>query len=662
VKPLSPGGSSLKLRLRLGLDRHAELMEGVALLADEFDPLSPGDNHAALTTAIKQRVRNIIRSYNHHADILAEPIQNAVDEVEEAVRQGAIDRGVVYVSIDCAVGKVTVQDNGRGISTEDIRCLLGPDMTNKAELFRSGKSRGHKGVGLTFLAYGFNFFEIESRTETEHYTVRIENARQWIEDPENLNVPKAKLEVVARGAGKLDKPGTIVTVQVSDQTQPANLSRTFPSIEYAATVLETQTAIGVFPKEARVDEAFFDAELDYRPRSGPMKTMAIATVYRFPHRKLKTPVKTFDVGEYLAQPNRPAVPPQRLQKKHEAVYRFYTTDQLVNLVAGKTGDDLLLDEADVEALLRKHQVTAYALIGYSAAFKNVLADSWSVPENRRIIAPSRRVATDAMISSWQRDLSLSHRGFNVERIWLLFHLNNVESDLGRKDYPPEVVELLALLEDPVANDIAAEGAQFLITSSGSGGPIDYENPVLKAAARRANPLEVRLPSPMPTIRYLTVPKEEQDVIALFNEMRGLGILAFYVPVFFSSFYVYDSFFDYDIDGVPEYVNGILPGRDSAALPDRKRHGVAEFKFDAFDLILDIVREQKSWPEITWLVCWTAPVGTRNEMNVAEVQEGDELYAGVTHLAAWEGQGNVVHVISLKTLLEKLMGPGSSLDS
>ena len=114
---------------------------------------------------------------NHPTDVLSEPIQNAVDEVEEAVRQKAIDRGNVTVSIDCSNGKVTVTDNGRGMSTDLIKRLLGPDATGKSQSFHAGQSRGcNKGVGLTFMAYGFNFFEIESRTSNEHFAVRIKNA------------------------------------------------------------------------------------------------------------------------------------------------------------------------------------------------------------------------------------------------------------------------------------------------------------------------------------------------------------------------------------------------------------------------------------------------------------------------------------------------------
>lgn len=619
-----------------------------------FDPLGTTDP-AVLTAAIKQRVRNIIRSYNHPADLLAEPLQNAVDEVEEASRAAAVERGEIRVRIDCSSGKVSVRDNGRGLSTKDVERLLAPDVTGKADLFKSGRSRGHKGVGLTFLAYGFNFFELESRTATEHYRVRIENARRWVEDAAQTEIPRAQLTFLEDEEGELRTTGTCVVVQVGGQTEPRDLHRTFSSPEYARTVLESQTAIGVYPKSGAVTPSAFDAQLDYIARDGALTPCKLQTTYRFPHQLLKRGPKIFDLGSYLAN-NPPTIPPAKLSKKHESVYRFYSTDQLVSMLKGKADGDLLVTDGDVEALLRKHATTAYALAGFGAAYKETLSSSWSVPANRRLIAPGVRVATDGMISSWQRDLSLSHRGFNVERIWLVFHLNGVEPDLGRKDYPPEILELLALAEDPLADDVAKQGAPFLIPTTRSGGPIDYVAAHVKAAERRERPF-LYSPGGGTSLGYLTEPQEEQDVVALFNELRGAGILPYFRPVFFSGSYAYDAYLEYHPDEIPEAVQTVLPGNERA-LASRHREGVAEFKFRANDILGDLVKETKSWNEILWLFCWDLGKETTKlgglTLDITRTDAGDSPYAGVTHLATLDTAGErPIHVVALKTVLEHL---------
>ncbi|WP_418606622.1 hypothetical protein [Georgenia sp. SUBG003] len=109
----------------------------------------------------------------------------------------------------------------------------------------------------------------------------------------------------------------------------------------------------------------------------------------------------------------------------------------------------------------------------------------------------------------------------------------------------------------------------------------------------------------------------------------------------------------------------MPG-NTAALPNRLREGVAEFKFRAHDLLPNIVRELKQWSEIRWLVCWTAATTSRTQggltMHVSEVAEGDDAYAGVTHIATLDAAGEaVIHVVALKTLLQKARGPGLSCD-
>lgn len=623
-------------------------------MTQQFDPLEI-ENPEFVATAIKQRVRNIIRSYNHPADILAEPIQNAVDEVEEAVRTKAIERGQV-VTIDCNHGTVKIADNGRGISIDDIKRLLAPDMTDKAELFRVGRSRGHKGVGLTFLTYGFNYFHIESRTSKEHYSVKMRNSRRWIEDVAIATVPQATLKPLSDRQGSLRHSGTIVTIQVDNETEPKDLFRTFSSIEYSRSVIEAQTAIGVFPT-SQDPSAVFDAQLTYLSKNGTSTSATLSTTYRFPHRDIKKGIRTFDVGSYLAN-SPPTTPPLSLRSKHQAVFRFYSTEELIRLLEGRTVEgDAIASSAELFALLTKHNVTAYGLAGYGAEYKTIISESWHVPVNRKLIAPSIRVATDGMISSWQRDLSLSHRGFNVERIWIVTHLQHVEPDLGRKDYPPEILELLRLIEDPIANDIAKQGEPFLLPASRSGKAIDTDDPREKAAKRRTEDFPYELPSHLPTLRYATAPTEEQDVLALFNELRGLGLLTMYVPVFFSGDYAYDSYLEYHSELLADDLRYLL-GVNDAGLTKRQREGVAEFKFLGNDIIDDIVKGIKEWADIRWLVCWIVKTGSlKKSGQVLDVVEADVHaveYSGVTHIATLESGGDkVVHVIALSDFLKRL---------
>ena len=58
-----------------------------------------------------------------------------------------------------------------------------------------------------------------------------------------------------------------------------------------------------------------------------------------------------------------------------------------------------------------------------------------------------------MISSWRRDISLTRAGGNKERTWLIFHFERTEPDLGRKDFPPEVHDVISATEQSITEDL-----------------------------------------------------------------------------------------------------------------------------------------------------------------------------------------------------------------
>src|SRR4051812_9428178 len=100
----------------------------------DIDPLSQQEE-AIAEAAIRKLVRNILASYPHSWDVLAEAIQNAVDEVTARADYAGDARPEVRVILDARQNTVMVEDNGRGIPRDQIENLLAPNVTDKAELF-----------------------------------------------------------------------------------------------------------------------------------------------------------------------------------------------------------------------------------------------------------------------------------------------------------------------------------------------------------------------------------------------------------------------------------------------------------------------------------------------------------------------------------------------
>lgn len=608
---------------------------------------------------IKQRVTNVIKSYHNATDVIAEPIQNAVDEVLSAA--GISDTGQVRIVLDTDEDKISVWDNGRGISTDVIERYLAPDVGSKREAFLKGLVRGHKGVGLTFLAYGFNFFEIESRTTSEHYRVRIEGGRSWV-DATDPTIPPPVGQLLISGVdfknGRLESTGTIVTIGLSPATEPRSLRHAFPSIDYAITAIRNQTAAGIVQPPSITKKRDMAVTLEYRSQ-GTTNSRDVPAVYRYPHMDTPAGVRTLNLGEWLKQ-NRASEPPARERKAYHACYSYLGPEQLLELLKDRTGEKLVTTD-EVRDFVLTHEVHVYCLFSYSASYRDQIREAWNIAGNRKFLySPSLRIATDGMISSWSREIALTHRGFNVDRTWLVYSMRAIEPDLGRKDFPPDVKDFISLTEELVANEVAFKSRPFLRIAPprSSGPPSGYVAPAVKAYQRRARPL---VPGHLPefgNIRLATEPASEQDVIALFSELVGMGVLAHLRPVFYSGFDYYDSFFEYIGSDVHSRLKELLPGVDD--VDEREREGVAEFKFSADSLLDDVVASIKRWTDMTFLICWEIGRERRavggDEMTIdVPADTTSRRYHGITHIARLQSGGeHTVFVVALKDLLLALI--------
>lgn len=455
---------------------------------------------------------------------------------------------------------------------------------------------------------------------------------------------------------KLTEPGTSVSIIVGGITMPSSLAHTFNSASYTRAVLETQTAIGIVPPSPKYEGVNFTAELEYR-RDGDVKTQAVETEYRFPHKHYTPDLRVFDLGVYLSQEPVPTEVPRNLRSKHHACHWTLGSDKLVEYVSEREPDAF----ADRDALLKAindYDVHLYGLVSYSAAYRDRLGAAWGVPGNRTLHHPGFRIATDTMISSWKRDTALTHRGFFVDRLWLTYHFKNVEPDQGRKDFPPQVLEIVNATEEAFANRLLRQAAPFLkpTPKQRSSSP-DYKPPSAKADERRKHPLAIQELEGFGPLGTSTVPTEEQDVVGLFFELIGLGVLRHLRPVYVSGVDDYDGWVVFEPEDVAPRLQAVLPGVPDLA--GRDKEGVIEFKRLASDVIEDTANETKAWQEMRIIVCWEIGEDGRSfggdTISFHEVDEADERrYAGVTHLATLQSKGDIaVFVMALKTVLAKL---------
>ncbi len=130
----------------------------------------------------------------------------------------------------------SVPDNGCGMNQSEFRTFLRPNFS-----FKDGVStRGSKGVGAGYLAFGFNHLVVATKqTGNSQQSGLLLNGRRWLDDTAQIvNRPKVT------AASEVDKAfngidcGTLMTVTLTgDNIRPRNLGY------YGATTAEQWMAI-----------------------------------------------------------------------------------------------------------------------------------------------------------------------------------------------------------------------------------------------------------------------------------------------------------------------------------------------------------------------------------------------------------------------------------
>lgn len=113
-------------------------------------------------------------------------------------------------------------DNGCGFSEAEFKSFLAPSISFKS----GGKTRGNKGVGVTYVAYGFNDLTIRTKNKNFSFDGTLARGREWVEDVEGI-VPRPKMEKIDSKSELFDTidQGTSFKLKFSGQKiRPSNLA------------------------------------------------------------------------------------------------------------------------------------------------------------------------------------------------------------------------------------------------------------------------------------------------------------------------------------------------------------------------------------------------------------------------------------------------------
>lgn len=191
-----------------------------------WDPLLSSKNADSeiLTAAQKREIKNILKSYVGMYDSFSELIQNAMDAVDKRAaqnREGEYQRKL-WLTIDLSDNSFSITDNGIGFNEKEFESFLAPNISFKGD----GQTRGNKGVGSTYIGYGFDCLQFGTKGNGHEFFGELVGGRDWVEDYKGVKTRPVvvatkcsipEFENINRGSSFKIKFG-------GDHTRPKNLS------------------------------------------------------------------------------------------------------------------------------------------------------------------------------------------------------------------------------------------------------------------------------------------------------------------------------------------------------------------------------------------------------------------------------------------------------
>lgn len=620
-----------------------------AFAIDGFDPLSveSADQTEVLTKVIEESNRriilNILKSYTGYFDLFSELLQNALDALQTRLRSQEPDyRPTIWVTIDIPSGLVRVVDNGIGMKGEEFLYCLRPNVSFK----KQAELRGHKGVGATFLAYGYSFIKLQSKTGGTAMGAILRQGRQWAEDTSDT-IPRPRFQGVEFNVPELEreKCGTAVEVLLNGSAgeRPRHLGWIgAQTAEQWLNVLRIKSPLG----GVYLTTAPFLATVNLTVKSAEGSVTSCTTAraeYYYPHEipNLKVQALT-DIRKALAAiSGDPATQFQKLSgeyKRLDCLYEIWTKDAILQ------DDSYFASAIDEEQkrLIERHNVTVYASFLRSAKLWSEFTDAvLKLRKGQRIMHGGVQIASDYMV---QGDLNIipltSTIGYQANS-HVVVHFTDGNPDMGRKTFQPELKDL----SDVLAVRCVSTMKRFLQHMKPDTGAQtltpDRELHDWKRAQeqyRDAKPLALsHLGS---RVALVSTPQQEQDVIALFHELVGMNLLKAINFFATSESDRYDSLFfmDYKTEEAVLFnsESNRLGINRSHALPYTTEPKVLEYKYDFDSLVRDFDKEEKFAKHIDLVVCWTVGQHYREKYYLQSLLIGDEGSSrnifGATHQA------------------------------
>jgi hypothetical protein len=256
----------------------------------------------------------------------------------------------------------------------------------------------------------------------------------------------------------------------------------------------------------------------------------------------------------------------------------------------------------------------------------------------------------------------------------VLHLENADPDLGRKGFQPELEDFGKLVSTLVVNSFL-QWRKHLKKETGAPPDIVSKKNIhdwitAQEEHERQHPLiiarpDVFLPTNEPSIT--SMPLNEQDVIALFNQLLAGGVIRGVRLMSASTHNQYDGVFRFCLKKptVHHIYNkqtnplGIDEGQAQAEFVSEPR--ILEYKYSLDGLIVEVEKADKKEDEICLLVAWEMGKKWQTRYEVTSLLDLDNIhhryFHGGTHLIKNSVTGTLIFpAIILSDLIDFVNDP------
>ncbi len=638
-----------------------------------FDPLSikyTGTEEVVIKS-LKREIRNILNSYVGWFDTFCELIQNALDSVEE--RQKTHEEKYIpqiNILINIKENYLSVTDNGMGFSEEQYIKFLAPNFS-----FKSGKTRGHKGVGSTYLAYGFNYIQIA--TKNSDFTARgvMKDARNWLDNENPAGNPKVVPDFSNVQDGFFDTidQGVSICVKYDNNTYPKDLS--WIKADNANSwlkLLRVKTGLGAIIENPKIKVFCSVISKQGVETTDEINGIKYLSIDEFVKKSMKyTDIKLkFD----------------ELYKKIGAEYRipskFSNLDSIFDMWDyNRILTELSFDD-DQKELVNKYKPCTYFCYVYSLQIWNKINESLKLRSGINALYGGIQIAANNMPQGELIQIPLTRNIGRQNQAHIVIHFENCSADLGRKGFQKEITDLAKDISKKILDGPLLKMKKCFRKNTGSAPDLMREQKLddwktIMLEHEKVSPLELNNENffiPLKQISITSIPTREQDVIALFNQLIAGGVIRGIRIMSTNERFTYDGLYKIVIEeptinhiynkstnplGVSEEnVSDILENAPQGFCSYPK---VLEYKYSLDGLIEDLDSGLKNSNDIGLVIAWNSGELYKKSFYIESLLLEDNIqlrqYHGVTHrLFDISNNEFVADLILLEDLIQHLNDP------